>query len=686
MNAIDPYITVTISLLGVAYPILLQAVARLDDKYSSAHIVDLFRREKEYKCFKRCLIASLVFVVIWSFRYESIIQFDNCRLLNYLINHSATILMGITILLVVSFFYFVRKIVIYYTTKNFISYLKKKIKKKCKKNDCYLEALSDILLQSIQKRLPNKDLWKIWVENKLQGVISEQTYRDIWDILCVAVQYEQDDLIIEYWEIAYQHYTNNFCPNGIKKDTPEQKKFIEFHYILGGLLICKQRYSCIRRIFAYTTSEPLGSVLLPTVMQDIFTFYFDVREQYPHTSGQYPFPQESGLQADAVVKNWICSYMAILFLRQYTIPSLLITIKPLEDPIPPKTQGEIRTWIDGLDGFKKLVNEHLDNAELMKILKWQIISREWCTQNDKPYPLDFIEEFKAKLESTYQNNALTMPLFMTKVEKFNNSSKNIIEKAMNSIMQISNTDNIDNADKWTSGKNILSCLISKDTFSECPESENPHFDTFLANSVVDKLRKDISDSFLDARKTRNKGKIEYLLVPEIIFKAIDKLNVDKQYVIVSFGMDVDKVPELKKENYNDIIIYAFERTSSVNNILFVLKKIDLPKITTLPPDNQKRKYSLEKISEDFELYASVIDLNEAKGTILEDARKQGKTDDEIKKSALLNIFIDMEIKWKNGIEIIQIQQHTGKSKPDVLDDVKPINNKSSKRAPKNKNC
>src|SRR5690606_39284315 len=97
----------------------------------------------------------------------------------------------------------------------------------------------------------------------------------------------------------------------------------------------------------------------------------------------YPFPDLSGLNADSVIRKWIMSYMAILFLRQYTIHPYLITMKPLDYPPIPTTQGEIKQWIDGLDFFKKLVSEHLQNTELLKILGLDFITAQWCEEDRK---------------------------------------------------------------------------------------------------------------------------------------------------------------------------------------------------------------------------------------------------------------------------------------------------------------
>ena len=61
MTGTDFYIYIVISLLGVAYPLLLQVIARLDEKYSSENIVELFDKEFEGKAFKILIILFTYF-------------------------------------------------------------------------------------------------------------------------------------------------------------------------------------------------------------------------------------------------------------------------------------------------------------------------------------------------------------------------------------------------------------------------------------------------------------------------------------------------------------------------------------------------------------------------------------------------------------------------------------------------
>jgi hypothetical protein len=121
MTNIDAYINTVIALLGVAYPLLLQVIARLDEKYSSDKIVELFDQEWESKAFPYTLYSSLMFTVIWSLEFPPLIKIDG---FDFFIENSASLLVAFNaILLVISFFFFVRKILIYYTPTKFIPYL-----------------------------------------------------------------------------------------------------------------------------------------------------------------------------------------------------------------------------------------------------------------------------------------------------------------------------------------------------------------------------------------------------------------------------------------------------------------------------------------------------------------------------------------------------------------------------------
>lgn len=732
MISIEPFINIIIALLGLAYPILLQVIERLDEKYESENIGTLFKTECEWKAFRYSMVASLLSVFFWSLNLEPLIEIDG---LNFLIENSATLLVVLNAtILVISFFFFVVKVLKYFTSYSIIPYL---IKRHNKSNSGikYFPALADLLLLSIRKQqtklsrslsdffytafrnvreqpnntpveypvqyydivykaieelailkekrnylLEHRTSGAIWLLGEMQGKeISEKTYLWLWRNILIAVRYNQDDLIVNHWETCHQYYcyslpyiheeydntTISFQVSNqieVDKRLSERRKFVEFHFVLGGLLTYKNRYACIKRLFSYTQSQPPKYELLPESMQEIFNFYFEVRDPYDRNytwiSQQYPFPDLSGISADGVIKKWIMSYMAILFLRQYSILPYLITKKPLEYPTIPATQGEIKNWIDGIDFFKNLLIEHLGNEELLKALNLEFITQEWCEDNDKPYPTIFIDTLKSSLEKVYENNALTLPLSKDKINKFKNSSKAIMESAFNSLKPINNSESIlDNeSDKWyVNGQRMLQ---SKDAFSYNPEVHHIEFDSFLGSVAAKSLKYGLSEIFL------RKNSKTYLLKPEDLFKAIDHLKVDESYVIINFGINLEhfinhlKVPKLSEEKYKKIKIHSFIGSHIVRDSLFIIKISDLPNITSKSiEDAVINKYSLEKISDSLNLYTSVLDMHEVSEEVFKE-NEHNKSEDEIRKSVLLNIIFSIEFKWKRNITVIQLRQYS----------------------------
>lgn len=735
-------------MLGLAYPILLQVIARLDERYESEYIAALFKTEFQWKFFRYTLVVSLVSVFVWAL--PPIVEVDG---FNFFIGQSAqSLLIIMAILLVISFFSFVKKVLQYYTLSDLIPYLIQKHRKSNTDDLRCFQALSDLLYLTIRKQQTNpsrtlsdffytafrdvRNLFNnaqvvypdiyyetvsraveelailkekrnyllehrtsggIWLLGETQGKeISDKTYSYLWRNLLLAIRYQQDDLIVRHWETCDQYYflympeiypeRNNSTDifqvsnqSTVDKRTEEREQFIEFHYALGGLLTYKEKYACIRRLFVYTQSEPPDYELLPTSMNEIFDFFIKVRDpfnnKYSWISHQYPFPELSGLGADKTIKKWIMSYMAILFLRQYSIIPHLSIIRPLDFPDIPLTQGEINDWIYGVDFMKKLVSGHLSNEDLLKTLKLDFLTRDWCVQNQKLYPTDYIDTFITQLKEKYHSNALTLSVSAEKRNLFKTKSKYIIESEIEKLKQINNPVIIDNnnSDKWyVHGSSLIQ---GKDAFSESPEVHHSNFDSFLATIIVKTHKDGLGNSFLI------KTSKSYLIKTEDIFKAVDNLGIDDKYVIINFGVHLDffinsiKVDGLTPDSYRNTIIYTFQGSHSVNDSMFILKKSDLPNITSKQiAENLIEKYSLEKISETTDLQYSIIDLNDTSDDIYNESI-QNKSEDEVRKSVLTSLYVTTEIKWKKNAEVIQLRQHSEffqKGIANKLSDVKSL--------------
>ena len=124
MDNISICVSFIAAILGIAYPILFEVISRVDEKYSSQTILELFRREKENRFFIVMLKISLISILLWMLKLPRLIDIKS---LNYFISNSAQyILILSSILLIISFFLFVKKVLIYYTPNLFIPYIIKR--------------------------------------------------------------------------------------------------------------------------------------------------------------------------------------------------------------------------------------------------------------------------------------------------------------------------------------------------------------------------------------------------------------------------------------------------------------------------------------------------------------------------------------------------------------------------------
>lgn len=744
MTEIDIYLTATITILGVAYPILLQVIARLDEKYSSDHIVELFNLEWELKAFKYSLKIALVLIVIWSLKLVPLFSND---FFDIYINNSAAILIAVvSVFLVITFFLLVDKILTYYTPTKIIPYFIKRQKES--QNDFkYFEALTDILLISIRKQERNHtetlsmfyylafkmereksgekpveypDLYYdavyiiieelailkekrnrafevragggLWLLGELSGYeISEKTYTWLWRNLLLMIVYDNQDMIFDYWKTAFQYITYSLAPvfpkpvpseGGIEivnqaevdKRKKERNRFEEFHFAMGGLLLYSNKFELLSKMFGYTQSQPPSYELLPDSMTEVFIAFNKFRDPYDTNfswiSSKYSFPGLGGLASDSIVKNWISKYMAILFLRQYSLQSYLVTMRPLAFPTMPRAQSEVREWIDGMDYFKSLVQEILDNEVLLKVLGFDFITRSWSEKKHVAYPTDYIDEVKKKLQGEYAQKAYTQEVAIEKVDQFELATTNVLLPVLQEVLVLNNNNELGNeVDKWyINGKRML---FSKDAFSENPEAHYIDFDNFLANRVAEVIREGIASTFL-FKKSKS-----YLLEAQNIFKAIEKLNIGNDYIIINYGLDLQSYIDKQTDNltlteFNGVKILTITETRNVRNSLFVLKRSSLPSIEFNQVEKDTiKKFSLKKLIPDINLYTSVIDLNVVEAPLLNEVRNE-KEDEELRRSVLLYIDFVIEIQWGKESDIIQIVESSPYRQQGILSTVNDV--------------
>ena len=258
----------------------------------------------------------------------------------------------------------------------------------------------------------------IFIDEVQQTIISDKTYQYMWLGLRQAVLYNNSEAIKAYWEKAHQYanfaldrihpeYDKDF--NIVNKEALDQQKtikekFVEFHYALGGLLLYHKMYDTLEYIMSWTNQQPPKYILVPSTMSEVINMYMHIAFKdgirgFMYYESHYPFIGVRGVNASDIIRFWIKKYMAVLFLRQYTLHSYYIYEDTLQLPRVPESMSEKHAWNDELDILQDLLQRICADTEMLKALGYQHMSdKQWFVEKDKPTPSELIESFKAQIE------------------------------------------------------------------------------------------------------------------------------------------------------------------------------------------------------------------------------------------------------------------------------------------------
>jgi len=306
MPVSDTCIYFIIAILGLAYPISLTVVTRLDDKYKSAIIVRRFQRSFAFRSFQGLLIAAIVLAAIqvfWIINYKPL---PGEHLAYRITDWAEVSLCIVTGLLLISFFLFTYMVFQFYVPSSLVNWLRKDDDDKEKLNFKSLTALlyagidvsDDRLVKTITAhfnqlfkqrraeagnelvkypveyyelvydaifRSSKSDYWKIqhvgysaasgfWLIGSHEYThIDELTYAWLWNNLRLMMELEKDDYIEQFWHNSHELITSGLGSVPWRHDD-------ENPVIILNRAEADQRESERARFFEFHTA--LGGMLL----------------------------------------------------------------------------------------------------------------------------------------------------------------------------------------------------------------------------------------------------------------------------------------------------------------------------------------------------------------------------------------------------------------------------------------
>ena len=719
-NIVEICVPLIIILLGTAYPIILNNISNIGEKYHSKYIIALFKQERFYNqsSFQWILYLSLFLLIPLIFKFEPLFGWDNC-----FINNSANILVSlVTALLLFIFFKWIKKISIYnsnidslldYIIKRYESsngktkeyafmsindiaiyavntkdidlqtklldfYFNYVIKYRKEYNSTnkelnYDEEFSGLIRRIIDECVENnyKDLLPLRY-SAINGVllipydtqrikISEDTYNNLW--YNITLIRNNPDYISKFWAHSNQYFWTGLKEIALNFDRSnekefiereqERKRFLEFHYAVGGLLLYSKNYEALKYIFSYSQQTPPKYELLPYNMRDIFEqieYFRNENKQIPRFIigfNRYRFPNLDSVGTNKQVVFWICCYLCVLFIRQYKLLKTLYysntTNQPYLNDLP---LMELYNWKESITYFKFCLNKVLEDKEALEQLEL------WNTYELKYSEIDkFIIELEQSIDEHISDKKERAELSQEKIVTFYERSKEILEESMEQYLPIENSEIFEN------DSNALTCtflgqriLSNKSCFVD---GEIPciDYDTSLANFISSySIPRDISNSFLIAKTNR------YLLNNNNLLEGMDRIIQDKEdIVIIVFSGGYETTQEIGNSKYKENIIYL--PGIDFRNTIFILEKSNLPKIEKSDISEEvKQELKVKKISDKWNIYGTVIDINLPEN----EAIKEKWIDDinyyqkENELQVLLGLLFVGHIKFKSDRKIIQI--------------------------------
>ena len=732
-NIVDICVPLIAVLLGTAYPIILNNISNIGEKYKAKYLLALFNYERFQKkrgkfnsnYFEYLLYISLFLLLFLILELKPLFGWNN-----WFINNSAKLSVVIsTISLIIVFILWLKEVIIYTgDITNLFKYLTKEYHKESEtdRKQYILMSINEITINAVEKNdkrieedilnfytelrtklrkeykdnLIDKDksnkegvlypfyyhefireLIKVFIEgsddnfislqhhitngsflipNDFQYIkISEDTYNNLW--YNITLIRNNTDFISKFWAHSNQYFwmglkeiVLNFDKSNEKKfieREEERKRFLEFHYAVGGLLLYSKNYESLKYIFSYSQQSPPDYKLLPYDMKELFEWIEFFRNEYKQIPkffigyDRYRFPNLDSVGTNKQVVFWICRYLCVLFIRQYKLLKTLYysntTNQPYLNDLP---LMELYNWKESITYFKFCLNKVLEDKEALEQLEL------WNTYELKYSEIDkFIIELEQSIDEHISDRKERAELSQKKIEQFYASSKEILGNCLEEYLPINNPEDFDTDFKVTfSGESVLfnkSCFVDDDI--PCMD-----YDSNLANIISRySIKKYIPNSFLGA-ETKS-----YLLNNNNLLKGIGRIINDKEedIVIIIFNAGDDTSQKLSNSQYKEKVISL--PATDLRNTIFILEKSNLPKIEKSDISEEvKQELQVKKISDKWNIYGTIIDINLPKN----EAIKEKWIDDinyyqkENKLQILLGLLFVGHIKFKSDRKIIQI--------------------------------
>ena len=412
-------ISIFAALMGMAYPLILQAIQRIDEMYNSSKLAAYFQKQCFFLLFSRLLLVSIPVSIVAPFLLYYFRDFSWMMILSAA---HAIIVFGLAI----SVFLLFKYILMTTNPSKLFEYLEYKLygshpplteifqiqKYASNKED---DELFGNITRSISVYLNsyrmNKrddvaiDVWKMFRELYKQHsirdnhffssrnlvatyflsfteriYITEDEYIYIWQTLDAVLHADNESWVYAYWTSADQYYRFTLDHYAIdnKELKWQQKRFKEQHFMIGALLSYNQKYVLLKKLMYFSNALPPTYDLVPSSFNIILLqlkSLIEKKEMPIELTKRYLMigaPQD--VSSDGFILSYAYKYASLLLIRLFTVNDWNITYSnPMDLPDISKVKNvedlnaevymmnrlkhNISSWFEEKDAIKQTIGE-----------------------------------------------------------------------------------------------------------------------------------------------------------------------------------------------------------------------------------------------------------------------------------------------------------------------------------------
>ena len=363
-------ISIFAALMGMAYPLILQAIQRIDEMYNSSKLAAYFQKQWFFHLFSRLLLVSIPVSIVAPFLLYYFRDFSWMMILSAA--HAI-----IVFALAMSAFILFKYIMMTINPSKFFEYLEYKlygshpplteifqIQKYAsdKDNEELFGNITTSIFVYLNSYRKNKrddvaiDVWKMFRElykqhskrdnhffsnrnlivsyffsPEEQIFLSEEEYIYIWQTVDAVVHADNESWVYNYWTYANQYYM--FTLDHYSKNDEElklqQERFKEQHFMIGALLTYNHKYVLLKRLMYFSNALPPTYNLVPSSFNIIILQLKSliVKKDMPiELTKRYLMigaPQD--VSSDGFILSYAYKYASLLLIRLFTVNDWNIT-------------------------------------------------------------------------------------------------------------------------------------------------------------------------------------------------------------------------------------------------------------------------------------------------------------------------------------------------------------------------